>query len=87
MSSTARCFQFFCLIIIDLFNCSECRKYPAEIVRSFHSTISLWQHNRPKRLEMKLNENSKIAINSSKYPLARKDNSIVDDFHGTKVCL
>ncbi|VDK78593.1 unnamed protein product [Litomosoides sigmodontis] len=73
------------MIIIGLINDSECRTDPTEIVRSFHSSISLWQHNRPKRFKMKLDEDSKIAINSSHYPLARKDNSIVDDFHGTKV--
>lgn len=84
MGNIARCFRVFHLIIIILINDSEC-KSPAEVVRSFHSSTSLWQNNRLKRFEMKMDGDSKITIDSSKYPLARKDDSIVDDFHGIKV--
>uniref|UniRef100_A0A0N4TNT8 Prolyl endopeptidase n=1 Tax=Brugia pahangi TaxID=6280 RepID=A0A0N4TNT8_BRUPA len=65
-----------------LINDLEC-KNSVEITRSFHSSTSLWQHNRPKQLKM--DNHTKISIDSSKYPLARKDDSVVDDFHGTKV--
>uniref|UniRef100_A0A0R3RWT6 Prolyl endopeptidase n=1 Tax=Elaeophora elaphi TaxID=1147741 RepID=A0A0R3RWT6_9BILA len=86
MANSARCFLPFYLIVINLINDSECRN-PAEIeiVRSFHSSNSLWLHNRPKRFEAQMDENSEISIDSSTYPLARKDDSIVDDFHGTKL--
>ncbi|VDO45551.1 unnamed protein product [Brugia timori] len=82
MDNTGSCFQLFYLIVISLINDLEC-KNSVEITRSLHSSTSLWQHNRPKQLKM--DNHTKISIDSSKYPLARKDDSVVDDFHGTKV--
>lgn len=84
-SIAAWCYQLFYLIIIILINDLECKNRVEIINRSFHSSLSSWQNNRPKRFEIKMDENSEIDIDSSKYPLARKDDSIVDDFHGTKV--
>ncbi|MCP9263289.1 Prolyl endopeptidase [Dirofilaria immitis] len=86
MSNTVRYFRFlFAIVIVIDSGAKNPTKAKPEAIRSFHSS-ALWLHNHHKRgFEMITIDGSKFGIDSSKYPLARKDDSIVDDFHGTKV--
>lgn len=77
-------FQLSHLIVVGLITYSECRN-PAKVIRSFHSSIPVWKHNPFERFEMNKHEDNTVSIDSSRYPLARKDDSVVSDYHGIKV--
>uniref|UniRef100_A0A915Q292 Prolyl endopeptidase n=1 Tax=Setaria digitata TaxID=48799 RepID=A0A915Q292_9BILA len=82
MGNTARCFRLLQFTIIGLHIDSGCKTF-AQLHQSFHLSTTAWNYH-PKRLGMTAVEESRIFIDSSKYPLARKDESVIDDFHGTK---
>lgn len=57
-----------------------------ETETAFYSTKSAFGNDFSNRSMMVAQEQCSICIDPKEYPVARKDETIVDDFHGTKVC-